>query len=99
LTNRLFSSTPLTKAAIVPDYIQINRVPIDHAVELLLATSALPLGLTKWRVGFDGSRLVDGGVVDNLPWYPLIQDFPCDEIYIIGCGPIHYSYDSESQEK
>jgi predicted patatin/cPLA2 family phospholipase len=31
--------------------------------------------------------LIDGGVVDNLPWFPFIEDNACEQIVIVGCNP------------
>ncbi len=33
------------------------------------------------------SEVVDGGAVDNCPWFPLIADLPCDEIVVLRCRP------------
>jgi hypothetical protein len=77
---------PVGHSALVPNYIRLDQLTPDAAREALLASSALPLGVVPSRRGVHGLRLIDGGVADNVPWFPLIQEFPCDELIIIHCN-------------
>lgn len=125
-------SDSVPHSAIIPDYLEVKGLSPENQLNTLLATSALPLGITPRRKaghiltpseirealekekkeaeelsksflygmygkGFQKrSRtqkafLMDGGVVDNIPWYPFIEDIPCDEIYIVRCNPVKES--------
>ena len=44
-------------------------------------------------------NVIDGGVADNIPWMPLVVDYPCDELVIVGCNPISDWNDSERIEE
>lgn len=68
-----------------PHYFKIHDLSADEAVNILLASAALPLGLAP-HVDFKGIRLVDGGVVDNVPLLPLVDREECDEIWIVYTG-------------
>lgn len=74
-------------AALVPSYVRVDLLDADLARDALLASSALPLGVVPARRDRDGRRLIDGGVADNVPWFPLVSDFPCDELVIVHCNP------------
>lgn len=114
------SAKATPRSTIMPGYLKVNSLSKEDALTTLLATSALPLGITPRRQGRHAvspkelsavleveaeefskltiSRmyrksshklkvfLFDGGVVDNLPWYPFIEDEPCDQIVIVRCN-------------
>jgi Patatin-like phospholipase len=65
----------------VPDYVAINDLPLKLAKLLVLTSMSLPFGLLP-NVILRGKRYVDGGVVDNVPVYPLLID-GCDLIYVV----------------
>src|SRR5262249_48329474 len=69
-----------------PTYHRINDVNEDERVTLLLASAALPFGIVP-SIEFRGAQLVDGGVADNFPIYPLIQNHECDELVIVRLDP------------
>jgi hypothetical protein len=79
---------PMRRNAIVPGYIRIDpTTPAADFLQALLDSTALPLGLVGRTIGQKDSGLVDGGVADNLPWYPCIELLSCDEIVIVRCNP------------
>jgi len=116
------SSFATSRSTIIPTYLRVDALNAEDALTTLLATSALPLGITPRRKGTHavspqefsavleaeaeafselltsrlyGKRshkskvfLIDGGVVDNLPWYPFIEDLPCDQIVLVRCNPV-----------
>jgi predicted acylesterase/phospholipase RssA len=88
---RLFSRNPTYLPvgfnALIPSYLRVDQLGSPDALNALLASSALPLGVVSGRKSDTGIRLMDGGVADNVPWQPLISDFPCDEIVIVHCNP------------
>jgi len=43
-------------------------------------------------------RLVDGGVIDNVPWFPLIADIACEELIIVHSNPAEI-WDSEDHKR
>jgi hypothetical protein len=81
-------------------YTDISFLQLDEAANYLMASAALPFGLTPpvtmgVHVG-EGPRgsgwprvehgFVDGGVVDNVPWLPLLQ-LGLDELIIVLLEP------------
>ena len=79
--------SPLSRSALLPVYQRVDCATLDEAVEALLASSALPLGLVSARRDEKGRRIFDGGTVDNLPWHPLVGDIFCEELVIVRCNP------------
>jgi predicted acylesterase/phospholipase RssA len=79
---------PTPHRRLVPVYSDLNTLSPSDACDALMASSALPLGLLKWRRGAKGGDpLIDGGVVDNLPWFPLIRHDAYDELVLVRCNP------------
>jgi predicted acylesterase/phospholipase RssA len=75
-------ATPATKAAYIPRYICVNDLAVTERADAILASSALPFGLLRAvRVG--KANLVDGGVIDNEPLFPLVELYPCDVLVVI----------------
>jgi predicted acylesterase/phospholipase RssA len=83
----------------IPAYTDISFLPPDEAADYLMASAALPFGLTSpvsmgvQAEGFKGRDwprvehvFVDGGVVDNVPWLPLLQ-LGLDELIIVLLEP------------
>jgi hypothetical protein len=81
---------PDTQRAWVPEYERVDGRPIDEAVDIILASAALPFGLVP-HVTRKGERYVDGGIADNIPWFPTL-DFQLDELIIVLLTP----YESEA---
>jgi predicted acylesterase/phospholipase RssA len=76
------SSVPALKAIYVPRYRCLNMLDRDEQVKAVVASASLPFGVVK-PVWIGGQELVDGGVVDNEPVFPLVELCPCDEIVIV----------------
>jgi hypothetical protein len=87
-TRQVLPPTPTSRSALTPIYSRVDMVGSDAASDALLASSALPLGVVAARYRrSDGARLVDGGVADNIPWFPLVSEEACDELVIVHCNP------------
>ena len=89
---------PLHLSTMTAVYSRIDNVSPDEAREALLSSSALPFGIVPARRDNEGRRLVDGGMVDNIPWFPCIETFPCDEIVIVQCNPAKAWDDQASKD-
>jgi predicted acylesterase/phospholipase RssA len=85
-------------SALVADYMRIDCLPPVRAQEALLASSALPLALVRSRRSVTGNWLIDGGVDDNVPWFPLIESFPCGELIIVSCNPFGIRQDDTARQ-
>ena len=70
-----------------PHYILLNDRSIVKRVSAGLATAALPAGLAP-PVKIRDNWYVDGGVVDNVPVYPLIEREKCDVIVVLRLKPV-----------
>jgi predicted acylesterase/phospholipase RssA len=82
---------PVAQTEFVPLYCHVNSLNVADACEVLMASTALPLGILKWRPDLKdlkGDMFIDGGVVDNLPWFPLINHGQYDELVFVYCSPI-----------
>lgn len=76
------------RSGFLATYNRIDKLSSSEAVDTLLASAALPMGvIPNVRGTKKGSRVVDGGLADNVPWHPLISDYPCTELLIILCEP------------
>lgn len=66
-----------------PVYFPLNLMTcIDDQVDACLASAALPFGILT-EVYVRGEHCVDGGVIDNIPLWPLIEFAKCDRILVI----------------
>jgi predicted acylesterase/phospholipase RssA len=84
--SRIFE--PDQRSGFLPKYNRVDESSRDEAVEMLLSSAALPLGIVpNARSKMRAERVVDGGLADNLPWFPLIDSVPCSEIVVILCEP------------
>ena len=86
---------PMTKRVWYPNYVEVSSPEIKDAAAHVLASAALPFGLTA-PVQIGESQYVDGGVVDNTPWFPMI-DYELDEIIIVALEP--YGSEQDAIEK
>ncbi|MGN0165741.1 MAG: patatin-like phospholipase family protein [Lachnospiraceae bacterium] len=65
-------------------YYCLNDMDKERIRQLLLASTALP-GIYP-PVEIDGKRMVDGGMTDNVPIRPLIEDEECSNLIVVMCG-------------
>jgi len=72
---------PETATVWVPQYWQVSGLPAPDIVDLALASAALPFGLAP-GVEYQGQTRVDGGVADNVPWFPFVAE-AFDEVYVV----------------
>ncbi len=75
-----------------PRYDDLSELEPQDAVDKLMSSAALPFGLVA-PVDFFGFQHVDGGVVDNLPWHPLILH-GLDELFLITLEPFQNDEDA-----
>ena len=61
--------------------VEVNSLPKDESTKLLLATSALPLVFPAEKIG--GKKFRDGGLNDNCPVNPLLDNEKCSDIIVI----------------
>ena len=81
---------PVLRSGFLPQYNRIDTMTTHDAVAALLASAALPLGIVpNVLLKKNKARVVDGGLADNIPWQPLINEYACTEIVIILCEPVH----------
>lgn len=59
----------LTNSQGTPEYVDLAGRPRREVIDLLLATSAMPIVYSP--VTFEGEAYMDGGVIDNLPILPI----------------------------
>lgn len=71
----------------VPIYSNLQNYTENQISELLTATAALPIGIVN-KVNFEGRNLVDGGIIDNLPIFPLFEYENCDAVIAISLNTI-----------
>jgi hypothetical protein len=77
---------PDTKRVWITEYLHLNTLEHDKALLACLASAALPFGIVP-PVVIDGKKYVDGGLTDNVPVFPFINDPEVLEIYIILLEP------------
>jgi hypothetical protein len=81
--------SPVPKAGLLPVYMRVDQLETRAVIEALLASAALPLGIVaNTRSATKKLRFVDGGVTDNTPWFPLIDQMNGDELVVVLCGPV-----------
>jgi hypothetical protein len=78
---------PDTKRVWVPEYLLLNDLGRDEILRACLASAALPFGIVQ-PVAIDGKTYVDGGLTDNVPVFPFIDDPEVLEVYIILLEPL-----------
>jgi predicted acylesterase/phospholipase RssA len=65
----------------IPHYSDLSKLPKQQAIELCLASAALPFGIVLPVVVGDVKH-VDGGVVDN-PIFPFMDNSDIDEVFVV----------------
>jgi len=66
----------------MPVYLRVDSLPANIVTEICLASAALPFGIVP-PVEVNGVSYVDGGVVDNVPLHPFVEEFPLDEVFVV----------------
>lgn len=65
-------------------YYCINQLGKDKIMQLLLASTALPVVYPP--VSIDGEKMIDGGMTDNVPIRPLVEEEGCENLIVVMCG-------------
>lgn len=78
LANTMAAST---LAAWVPRYMDVREQTLELARRILLASAALPFGLLP-SITVGGREFVDGGLADNVPIFPFVDD-STDEVFVV----------------
>ena len=63
------------------EYREINKLEKEQIIDILTASSAMPVVYKP--VEIDGAKYIDGGMVDNVPIRPLIEDAECSDLIIV----------------
>jgi predicted acylesterase/phospholipase RssA len=72
----------------VPEYIPLSTLSgAGEVVQVCQASAALPFGIVP-PVRFRGRSIYDGGVADNCPIFPFLNDPRIDEIFVILLKPV-----------
>ncbi len=71
----------VTIGEFIPEYMPIDRMSDNDKVSFLLASAALPFGIVP-NIRINEKKYIDGGIIDNTPIYPLIDE-NLDEVIII----------------
>jgi hypothetical protein len=80
--------TIIEQTGFCPSYLRVDRLPASESVPALLTSAALPIGIVRHSAKFGTQGVfVDGGVIDNIPWFPLIDEYPCEEVFVVLCDP------------
>lgn len=70
----------------LPLYVRLDSLQYELQTDFLTASAAIPFGIFP-SVHLKGIECIDGGVIDNTPIFPLLQNYDCDEIYVIRLRP------------
>jgi predicted acylesterase/phospholipase RssA len=72
---------PIQRAEFVPRYLRVDNLPLSRIADYVTASAALPFGLLN-AVKIGSKEVIDGGVADNVPIRPLIDEQDCDVIIV-----------------
>ncbi len=78
-------SLGLFSSVIVPVYMRIDKMIKEEILKYTMASMALPFGILK-AVKKNGVYLLDGGLADNAPIYPVLFS-GCKVIYVVHLTP------------
>lgn len=70
----------------IPHYHRLPECLDEDGLDMLMASAALPFGIVK-AVPLSNRAHIDGGLADNLPLWPLVAEFQCDELIIVRLTP------------
>lgn len=80
----------------LPKYSEVSRLPTEDSSLFCLASAALPFGIVP-SVEIQKEEFVDGGIIDNTPFFPFIEEIQAEEIYVISLE--NFKSDDEAIEK
>ncbi len=80
----------------IPHYININELTPEDSALYCVASAALPFGIVP-SVKINDKDFVDGGVIDNIPFYPFIDILSAEEIYVVLLE--NFESDEDAQRK
>ncbi len=66
------------------EYFELNKSGKDKIIETVVASSSLPAIYEPVRI--DGRLMFDGGLTDNVPIRPLIEECDCKNLIIVMVG-------------
>ena len=83
-----FDPDPDVRRQWVPEYIYLSTLSgPEEVVQVCQASAALPFGIVP-PVLFRGRSIYDGGVADNCPIFPFLNDPRIAEIFVILLKPV-----------
>lgn len=65
-------------------YYCLNSLEKEQMIQILLAATAFPAVYPS--VHIDGEKMADGGLTDNVPIKPLINEAGCSNLIVVMCG-------------
>lgn len=65
-------------------YYSLNQLGKEKIIQILLASTALPVVYPA--VNIDGEKMIDGGMTDNVPIRPLVEEEGCENLIVVMCG-------------
>lgn len=65
-------------------YYCLNQLGKEKIIQILLASTALPVVYPA--VNIDGEKMIDGGMTDNVPIRPLVEEEGCENLIVVMCG-------------
>lgn len=74
---------------LIPEYFNLNKYENDDIKKFLCATSAIPIAFQNEKIY--GKNYIDGGVKDNVPLRPLLQE-KCTHALVVNLGDEHEDY-------
>lgn len=80
----------------LPKYSEVSRLPTEDSSLFCLASAALPFGIVP-SVEIQKEEYVDGGIIDNTPFFPFVEELEAEEIYVVSLE--NFKSDSEAVKK
>lgn len=77
---------PVHVPAYIPMYFNVRGMSASDIGQLVVASAALPFGIVPASL-YQGREFVDGGMADNCPMRPLVDESRCDVLISIHLRP------------
>jgi predicted acylesterase/phospholipase RssA len=77
---------PVHVPVYIPFYFNLMKMKADAIGQLAVASAALPFGIVPAST-YEGCEYVDGGMADNCPIRPLVDEAECDLLITIHLRP------------